>query len=81
MIRSRDVVFTENLMYKDQFQGNKEEKENTEYTMLDEIKENKVPKVSKNQEQQQVPQTLSNVRLYTRLRDPLNDSLLHCIIY
>ena len=37
-IRSRDVVFNENVMYKDQLQGKKEEKENVEYTMLDEIK-------------------------------------------
>ena len=44
IIRSRDVVFNEKVMYKDQLQGKKEEKENTEYTMLDEIKENEVPK-------------------------------------
>ena len=57
ILRSRDVVFNENFMYKDQLQGNKEENKNTEYTVLDEIKENEVPKVPKNQEQQQVPQT------------------------
>ena len=44
IIRSRDVVFNEKVMYKDQFQGKKEEKENTEYTVLGEIKENEVPK-------------------------------------
>ena len=44
-------------MYKDQLQGKKEEKENTEYTVLDQIKENEVPKAPKNQEQQQVPKT------------------------
>ena len=46
---SRDVVFNENSMYKYQLQRKKEEKENTEYTILDEIKENEVPNVPKNQ--------------------------------
>ena len=51
IIRSRDVVFNEKVMYKDRLQGKKVEKENTEYTLenteytlLDEIKENEVPK-------------------------------------
>ena len=57
-------------MYKDQLQGKKEENENTEYTMLDEIKENDVPKVLENQEQQQVPQTPANVRRDPRLSRP-----------
>ena len=56
--RSRNVVFNEKVMYKDQLQGKKEEKENTKYTMLDEIKENEVPNALENQEQQQVPKTL-----------------------
>ena len=38
------MVFNENTMYKDQLHGKKEEKENTEYTMLDELKENEVSK-------------------------------------
>ena len=38
--------------------------------MLDEIKENEVPKALENQEQQQVPQTLANVRRYTKLSRP-----------
>ena len=38
IIRSRDVVFNEKVMYKDQLRENKEEKENTEYTVLDKIK-------------------------------------------
>ena len=67
IIRSRDVVFNKNVTYKDQLQGKKEEKEKTEYTMLDEIKENKVPKALENQEQQQVPQTPASVRRSTRL--------------
>ena len=70
IIRSRDVVFNEKVMYKDQLQGNKEEKENTEYTVLDEIKENEVPKAPKNQEQQQVPETPATVRRSTRLSRP-----------
>ena len=57
-------------MYKDQLQGKKEEKENTEYPMLDEIKENEVPKAPENQEQQQVPETPATVRKYTRLSRP-----------
>ena len=71
IIKSRDVVFSENVMYKDQLQGKKEEKENTEYTMLDETKENEGPKVPENQEQQQVPQTPTNVRISTRVSRPL----------
>ena len=50
IIRSRDVVFNEKVMYKDQLQGKKEEKENTKYIVLDEIKENEVPKAPENQE-------------------------------
>ena len=38
--------------------------------MLDEIKENEVPKSPKNQEQQQVPQTPTNVKISTRLGRP-----------
>ena len=36
-------------MYKDQLQGKKVEKEKIEYIVLDEIKENEVPKVTENQ--------------------------------
>ena len=35
--------------------------------MLDEIKENEVPKAPENQEKQQVPETLATVRKSTRL--------------
>ena len=35
--------------------------------MLDEIKENEVPKAPENQEQQQVPETPTNIRKYTML--------------
>jgi hypothetical protein len=48
IIRSRDVVFNEKVMYKDRLQGKKQEKENTKYIVLDEIKENKIPKVPEN---------------------------------
>ena len=45
-------------MYNDQLHGKKEEKEKTEYTVLDEIKENDVPKAPKNQDHQQVLEIL-----------------------
>ena len=51
ILRSRDVVFNEKVIYKDQLHGKQEEKENTKYTVLDEIKEDEVPKAPKNQEQ------------------------------
>ena len=50
IIRSRYVVFNEKVRFKEQLQGKKEEKENTEYTVLYEIKENEIPKVPKIQE-------------------------------
>ena len=49
IIRSKYVVFNEKVMYKYQLQGKKGEKENKEYTVFDEIKENEIPKVPKNQ--------------------------------
>ena len=66
-IMSRDVVFNEKVMYKDQLQGKKVEKENTEYTVLDEIKEDEVPKAPENQEHQQVPETPAIARNPTGL--------------
>jgi hypothetical protein len=62
-------------MYKDQLQGKKQEKEKREYTVLDEITEKEIPKVTKNQNVQQheqhVPQTpTSVVRISTRLSRP-----------
>ena len=71
IIRSRDVVFNEKVMYKDQLQGKKEEKEKIEYTVLDEIKENEVPKAPKNQDHQHVPQTLANLTISIELSRPL----------
>jgi hypothetical protein len=74
-IRSRDVLFNEKVMYKDQLQGKKHEKEKQEYTVLDEITEKEIPKEPKNQnvkqQEQQVPQTpASVVRRSTRLSIP-----------
>ena len=68
--RHINVLFNEKAMYKYQLQGKKEEKKNTDYTVLDEIKENEVTKAPENQEQQQVPQTPTNVRRSTRLSRP-----------
>ena len=69
------MVFNEKVMYKDQLQKKKQEKEETKYTMLDEIKENEIPKAPENQndqQQQEVPQTpASVVRKSTRLSRPL----------
>ena len=70
IIRSRDVLVNEKVMYKDQLQRKKEKNQNTEYTVLDEIKENEVPKAPKNQELQQVPETPATVRKSTRLSRP-----------
>jgi hypothetical protein len=53
IIRSRDVIFNEKVMYKDQLQGKKHEKEKPEYTVLDEITEKEIPKVPENQNVQQ----------------------------
>ena len=62
-------------MYKDQLQGKKQEKENTEYTVLDDDKENEIPKLPENQNEQQpeqqVPQTPASVVIRsTRLSRP-----------
>ena len=40
-------------MYKDQLQRKKQEKENTEYIVLDDDKENEIPKLPENQNEQQ----------------------------
>ena len=47
IFRIRDEVFNEKVMYKDQLQRKKQEKEDTKYKMLDEIKENEIPKAPK----------------------------------
>jgi hypothetical protein len=43
IIRSRFFIFNEKVMYKDQLQGKKQEKENIEYIMLDEITKRETP--------------------------------------
>jgi hypothetical protein len=53
IIRNGDVIFNEKVMYKDQLQGKKQEKEKPEYTVLDEITEKEIPKEPKNQNVQQ----------------------------
>ena len=75
IIRSKYVVFNQKEIYKDQLQKKKHEKEKKEYTVLDEIIENEIPKVLENQneqqQQQQVPQTpTSVVRRHKRLSRP-----------
>jgi hypothetical protein len=56
IIRSRDVIFNEKVMYKDQLQGKKHEIEKQEYTVLDEITEKEIPKEPENQNVQQQEQ-------------------------
>jgi hypothetical protein len=75
IIRSRDFIFNEKVMYKDQLQGKKQEKEKLKYTVLDEITEKEIPKEPENQnvqqQEKQVPQTpASVVRRYTKLIRP-----------
>jgi hypothetical protein len=53
IIRSRDVIFNEKVMYKDQLQGKKQETEKQEYAVLDEITEKEIPKEPENQNVQQ----------------------------
>ena len=47
------MVFNEKVMYKDQLQRKKQENENKEYIVLDQIIENKILKVANNQNHQQ----------------------------
>jgi hypothetical protein len=49
IIRSRDVIFNEKVMYKDQLEGKKQEEEKQEYIVLDEITEKEIPKEPENQ--------------------------------
>ena len=73
--RSRYVIFNEKVMYKDQLQEKKQEKEKPEYTMLDNITEKETPKVPENQNVQQQEHKLlqtpiSVVIISTRLSRP-----------
>ena len=44
IIRSRDFIFNEKVMYKDQLQRKKEENESREYIVLDDINVNEIPR-------------------------------------
>ena len=64
IIRSRDVIFNEKVLYKNQLQEKKQEKENKENTVLDEITEKvKVPENNNNQQPQQKNHHNSNRHL------------------
>jgi len=57
IIRSGDVIFNEKVLYKDQLKEKKQEKENKEYIVLDEIIEKvMVPKNHNDQQLEQKPQ-------------------------
>ena len=43
IIRSRDVIFNEEVMYKDQFQEKKHDQVKEDYVVLDEIPQNEKP--------------------------------------
>jgi hypothetical protein len=47
IIRSIYVIFNEKVMYKDRFQGKKQENKKQEYTVLDEITEKKFQRYQK----------------------------------
>eukprot|EP00253_Pinus_taeda_P007037 PITA_07037 len=78
IIRIRVVIFNEKVLYKDQLQERKHEKENKEYTVLDEITEKVMVLENHNYQhpeqqpqQQQAPQTPeSGVRRSTRISRP-----------
>jgi hypothetical protein len=53
IIRSRDGIFNEKAMYKYHLQGNKQEEEKQEYTVLDEITEKEITKEPENQNAKQ----------------------------
>ena len=89
IIRSRVVIFNENVLYKDQIQERKQEKENREYTVLNDIigkvmvpESHNDQQLKQQPQQQQAPQTPeSGVRRSTRISRPLNDTLLHYNMY
>lgn len=79
IVRSRDVIFNEKVFYTDQLQEKKQEKENREYTVLDDItKKVMVPENHNDQQSEQQPQQQqapqipeSSVRRSTRISIPL----------
>ena len=57
IIRSRDVIFNEKVLYKNQLQEKKQEKENREYIVFDDITGKvMVPKNHNDQQPKQQPQ-------------------------
>ena len=70
IIRSRDVIFNEKVMYKKQMQEKKHEHVKKEYVVLNEIPNYKMPLVPDAQQQQVILQTLASVRCSTRLTRP-----------
>ena len=70
IVRSRDVVFNEKVLYKDFLQQH-EKKENN-YVVLDDTPKFDVPVIPNDvqQPQQKIPHTLVNVRWSTRLSRP-----------
>ena len=71
MLRSRDVIFNEKMLYKDLLQQN--EKKENDYVVLDATQKDDVPTAphAMQQPQQQIPHTLVNVRWSARLSRPL----------
>jgi len=78
IIRSRDVIFNEKVLYKNQLQEKKQEKENIEYTVLDDIigkvmvlENHNDQQLEQQPQQQQALQTPeSGVRRSTRISRP-----------
>ena len=70
-LRSMDVIFNENVLYKDLLQ--QYEKKEDDYVVLDDTPKADVPTILHNvqQPQQQIPHTPMNVRWSTRLSEPL----------
>ena len=70
IIKSRDVIFNEKVMYKDQLQEKKHEQVKEDYVVLDEILENEKPQEPDAQQQQENPPTPVSVRHFTQLSRP-----------
>ena len=68
IIRSRDVIFNEKVLYKDLLQQHK--KKEDDYVVLDDTPKVNVPTIP-HDVQQQIPHTLVNVRWSTRKIRPL----------
>ena len=71
IVRSRDVIFNEKVLYKDLLQQH--EKKEDDYVVLDDTPQDDVPVIPHDvqQPQHQIPHTLENVRWSTRKIGPL----------